>query len=73
MALLMAFSWRAPLILTAVMTRHFRLVQLRRSELLLMSVHTQPPHQALQELASSQRPFERWLHCQLEGLLGWNV
>ena len=49
------------------------LVQLRRGELLLMRLHVQPPHQALLELANSQRPFERWLRGQLQVLLGWNV
>jgi hypothetical protein len=46
------------------------LVQLRRGELLLMSLHAQQPQQALLELANSQRPFERWLRGQLQGLLG---
>ena len=50
-----------------------RLVQLRRSELLLMSVHAQQPRRALLELASSQRPFERWLRSQLLALLEWNL
>jgi len=49
------------------------LVQLRHGELLLMRLHVQPPHQALLELANSQRPFERWLRGQLQSLLGWNV
>ena len=49
------------------------LVQLRRGELLLMRLHAEPPQQALLELANSQRPFERWLRGQLQGLLGWNV
>ena len=50
-----------------------RLVQLRRSELLLMSVHAQQPRRALLELASSQRPFERWLRGQVLALLEWNL
>ena len=49
------------------------LVQLRHGELLLMRLHVQQPHQALLELANSQRPFERWLRGQLQSLLGWNV
>ncbi len=49
------------------------LVQLRRGELLLMRLHAESPQQALLELANSQRPFERWLRGQLQGLLGWNV
>jgi hypothetical protein len=49
------------------------LVQLRRGELLLMRLHAEPPHQALLELANSQRPFEHWLRGQLQVLLGWNV
>jgi len=49
------------------------LVQLRRGELLLMRLNVQQPHQALLELANSQRPFERWLRGQLQVLLGWNV
>ncbi len=50
-----------------------RLVQLLHSELMLMTLHLQEPQQALQELASAERPFERWLRAQLQGLLGWNV
>jgi hypothetical protein len=49
------------------------LVQLRRGELLLMRLQAQQPHQALLELANSQRPFERWLRGQLQILLGWIV
>jgi hypothetical protein len=49
------------------------LVQLRRGELLLLRLHLQQPHQALQELANSQRPFEYWLRAQLQSLLGWTV
>ena len=50
-----------------------RLVQLLHSDLMLMTLHTQEPQQSLQELASAERPFERWLRAQLQGLLGWNV
>jgi hypothetical protein len=49
------------------------LVQLRRSELLLMRLHLQQPYQVLLEVARSERPFERWLRGQLQSLLGWNV
>ncbi len=49
------------------------LVQLQRGELLFLTLDTQPPHQALLELARSERPFERWLRGQLQVLLGWNV
>ncbi len=35
-----------------------RLVQMLHSDLML---------------ASAERPFERWLRAQLQGLLGWNV
>ena len=49
------------------------LVQLRRGELLLMSVHAQQPRQAFLELTSSQRPFDSWLREQLLALLDWNV
>jgi len=52
---------------------HVRLVQTLRGELMLMKVHTREPNHILQELASSQRPFDRWLREQLQGLLGWNV
>jgi hypothetical protein len=50
-----------------------RLVQQRRSELLLMRLHARQPRQALLELANAPRPFECWLRGQLQGLLGWNV
>ncbi len=52
---------------------HVWLVQLRRSELLLMRLNVQQPHQVLLEVARSERPFERWLRGQLHSLLGWNV
>lgn len=52
---------------------HVRLVQTLRGELMLMKVQTQEPNQTLQELACSQRPFDRWLREQLQVLLGWNV
>ena len=50
-----------------------RLVQMLHSDLMLMTLHMQEPQQSLQELASAERPFERWLRAQLQGLLGWNV
>jgi len=48
-------------------------VQLPRSELLFVTLNTQEPHQIMQALASSERPFERWLREQIQVLLGWNV
>lgn len=50
-----------------------RLVQMLRGELLLVTVHIREPHQALQEFAASQRPFDGWLRGQLQVLLGWNM
>jgi|SRR5215467_4413622 len=52
---------------------HVRLVQTLRGELMLMKVHMQEPNLILRELLSSQRPFDRWLREQLQGLLGWNI
>jgi hypothetical protein len=48
-------------------------VQMSRSELLLMTLQTQEPQQALAELATSARPFDRWLREQFQLLLGWNL
>ncbi len=50
-----------------------RLVQLLHGDLMLVTLHTQKPQQTLQELATAERPLERWLRAQLQGLLGWNV
>src|SRR2546423_5323890 len=50
-----------------------RLVQLLHGDLMLMTLHTQEPQQTLQQLATAERPLERWLRAQLQGLLGWNV
>ena len=50
-----------------------RLVQMLRGELLLVTVHMREPHQTLQELVTSQRPFDGWLRAQLQVLLGWNI
>src|SRR5260370_31256523 len=50
-----------------------RLVQMLHSDLMLMTLHTQEPHQTLKTLVSSKRPFDRWLRAQLQVLLGWNV
>ena len=50
-----------------------RLVELLHGELMLMTLHTQEPQQTLQELATSRRPFDRWLREQLQALLGWNL
>ena len=47
-------------------------VQRPRGELLLITLHTEEPRQALLELASSTQPFDRWLLEQLQLLLGWN-
>ena len=49
------------------------LVQLPHSELLLVKIDTQEPQQTLEALATSERPFERWLREQLQVLLGWNM
>ena len=50
-----------------------RLVQMLHSDLMLVTLHTQEPQQTLKTLATSDRPFERWLRAKLQGLLGWNV
>ena len=50
-----------------------RLVQLLHGELMLITLHTQEPQQTLQELATSRRPFDRWLREQLQALLGWGL
>jgi hypothetical protein len=50
-----------------------RLVQLLHSDLMLVTLHTQEPHQTLKTLVDSERPFDRWLRTQLQILLGWNV
>ncbi len=50
-----------------------RLLQLLPSELLLITVQTQEPHQTLAALASSESQFNHWLRGQLQVLLGWNV
>ena len=50
-----------------------RLVQLLHGELMLVTLHTQEPQQTLQELATSRRPFDRWLREQFQVLLGWNL
>ena len=50
-----------------------RLVQLLHGELMLITLHTQEPQQTLQELATSKRPFDRWLREQLQALLGWGM
>ena len=49
------------------------LVQLPHSELLLVKINTQEPQQTFEALATSERPFERWLREQLQVLLGWNM
>ena len=50
-----------------------RLLQLRHSELLLVSVQMQEPQQTREALASSQSPFADFLREQVQGLLGWDV
>ncbi len=50
-----------------------RLVQLLHSDLMLLTLHMQEPHQVLKALVSSERPFDRWLRAQLQVLLGWKV
>src|SRR6266852_3022381 len=50
-----------------------RLVQTLHSEFLLMTLHAQEPRQTLLELATSARPFDRWLREQLKVLLGWTL
>jgi hypothetical protein len=50
-----------------------RLLQLLRGELLLMTLSTQEPQQALWELTTSESQFDYWLRGQLQVLLGWNV
>ena len=48
-------------------------VQMSRSELLFMTLQTQEPQQPLAELATSARPFDRWLREQFQLLLGLNL
>ena len=50
-----------------------RLLQLRHSELLLVTVQMQEPRQTGEALTSSQSPFAYWLREQVQGLLGWNL
>jgi hypothetical protein len=49
------------------------LVQLLHGELMLITLQTQESQQALQELATSGRSFDRWLREQLQVLLGWGM
>ena len=58
---------------TGITQVQVRLVQTLHGDLMLVTLHTQEPQQALQELASAERPLERWLRAQLQSLLGWNV
>ena len=48
-------------------------VQLRRNELLFITLDMQEPQQALSKLVSSAQPFDRWLREQFRLLLGWNL
>ena len=50
-----------------------RLVPLLHADLMFVTLHTRESQQTLQELATAERPLERWLRAQLQGLLGWNV
>ena len=50
-----------------------RLMQMLHGDLMLMTLHTQEPQLTLKALATSDRPFDRWLRAQLQGLLGWNM
>ena len=50
-----------------------RLVQLLHSDLMLVTLHTQAPHQTFEALVRSERQFEHWLRAQCQGLLGWKV
>lgn len=50
-----------------------RLLQLLHSELLLLTVQTQEPHQTIEALASSEGQLDLWLREQLQILLGWDV
>ena len=49
------------------------LVQLPRSEQLVVTLNMQEPQQTIEALATSDGPFEHWLREQLQALLGWNV
>jgi hypothetical protein len=49
-----------------------RLLQLRRSELLLVSIEMHEPQQTGEVLMNSQSPFAHWLREQVQGLLGWD-
>ena len=50
-----------------------RLVQLLHGEFMLITLHMQEPQQTLQELATSRRPFDRWLREQLQALMGLSM
>jgi hypothetical protein len=50
-----------------------RLLQLRHSEILLVSVQMQEPQQTRKSLASSRSQFTHWLGEQLRALLGCDV
>jgi len=49
------------------------LVQLPRSELLVVTLNMQESQQTFEALATSEGPFEHWLCEQLQALLGWKV
>jgi hypothetical protein len=50
-----------------------QMVQLPHGELLLLTMTTQEPQQTLQDLATSECPFNRWVREQFQALLGWNM
>jgi hypothetical protein len=50
-----------------------RLLQLRHSELLLITMQMQEPQPTYETLASFHSPFAHWLREQLRVLLGWDV
>ncbi len=50
-----------------------RLMHLHCSELMLMTLNIVEPIQTLQELETSERPFDCWLREQIHSLLGWNM
>jgi len=66
-------QWEASCRQAGITRVQVRLLQLPHGELMLITLHTQEPQQTLQELATSRRPFDRWLREQLQALLGWNL
>jgi hypothetical protein len=58
---------------TGITQVQVRLLQPLHSELLLLTVQSQEPQQAVEALTSSKCPFAHWLRGQLQVLLGWDV